>query len=64
MKFQFNILEDDIVVYESEESFESYEAAEEMAQEWCSDYSQGSTYENPDAEYGSSLDYDIEEIDE
>lgn len=65
MKYMFIITdEEDIVVYESEEQFDTYEAAEEMAQEWCSDYSQGATAEDPDAECDSYLDYDVVEVED
>lgn len=63
MKYTFNICnEEDIVVYESEELFVTYEEAEELAQQWCSEYSQGATAMDPDADDDCYLDYDIEEV--
>jgi len=62
MKYKFIIKAEDFALYESDELFDSYDEAEEMAQEWCSEFSAGAMEADPGSDV--SLEYEIEEVDE
>lgn len=64
MKYKFKIADGIFTIYESEQVFETREAAEEKAKQWCDEFKQGMMEADPGANIMPSFGYYVIEVKE